>query len=138
MKAADISVDAFLDAIRTVHRERWGGNPQWIGASIWDIAAVLDGHPEWIGETPATDGSVQTPEKVVRAKAKKLIRRGLIDGCADHKCRGDFEIVPDGVRAERYANGTLGVKVHHEQRPWFAVSNTETRFASSVQQSPWA
>jgi hypothetical protein len=138
MKAADITDDAFLDAIRTVHCDRWGSNPQWIGASIWDIAAVLDGHPEWIGGPGATDGSVQVPEKVVRAKAKKLIKRGLIDGCASDNCRGDFEIMPDGVRAERYANGTLSAGTPHEQRPLVAVSNTETQWASTVQRSPFA
>ena len=93
MKAAGIADEAFLGAIRTVHRERWGGNPQWIGASIWDIAAVLDGHRSWVGGQEATDGSVQIPLKVVRAKARALVRRGLIDGCASHDCRGDFEII---------------------------------------------
>jgi hypothetical protein len=98
VKAADISDGSFLDAVRTVHRERWGNNPQWIGASIWDIAAVLDGHPEWCGGAEATDGvSVQIPEKIVRAKAKRLVRRGLIDGCACG-CRGDFLIKADGGR----------------------------------------
>lgn len=98
MKAADISDDAFLDAIRTVHRVRWGGNPQWIGASVWDVAAVLDGHPEWAGERQATDGSVQIPEKVVRAKAKRLITRGFVDGCACG-CRGDFTAVEGALTA---------------------------------------
>jgi hypothetical protein len=100
VKAADIADDAFLDAIRTVHRDRWGGNPQWIGASIWDVSAVLDGHPEWVGGPEVTDGvSVQIPVKVVRAKAKALIRRGLIDGCASHDCRGDFEIREEALAA---------------------------------------
>jgi len=105
VKAADIADEAFLDAIRTVHRERWescgvddehplgADNSHWIGASLWDIAAVLDGHPEWVGQPEATDEhSVQIPEKLVRAKAKKLVRRGLVDGCALHECRGDFTI----------------------------------------------
>jgi len=91
MKAADISDEAFLDAIRTVHRVRHHDNPQWIGASIWDIAATLEGHPEWCGQSQATDGSVQIPEKVVRAKARRLVKRGLVDGCTCG-CRGDFEI----------------------------------------------
>ena len=99
MKAADISDETFMDAIRTVHRVRWDDNPSWIGASIWDIAAVLDGHPEWCGELEATDGSVSIPLKVVRAKAKRLVRRGLIDGCADHECRGDFEIMSESIEA---------------------------------------
>jgi hypothetical protein len=36
-----------------------------------------------------------TPHKVVVAKLAKLIRRGLIDGCACG-CRGDFEITTLG------------------------------------------
>jgi hypothetical protein len=36
------------------------------------------------------------PEKVIRAKLSKLIRRGLIGGC-DCGCRGDFEITDKGL-----------------------------------------
>lgn len=36
-----------------------------------------------------------TPEKVQRAKAAALIRRGLLDGCTCG-CRGDFEITDKG------------------------------------------
>lgn len=104
MKAADISDEAFLDAIRTVHRVRWESkgvsakeplgtdNPYWIGASRWDVAAVLAGHPEWCGQSEATDGvSVPLPENVVLAKVKRLIKRGLVEGCTCG-CRGDFQI----------------------------------------------
>lgn len=98
VKASDITDEAFLDAIRTIHRIRYSGNPQWIGASIWDIAAVLDGHPEWAGQRQATDGSVQFPEKVIRAKAKRLVKRGLVDGCTCG-CRGDFEIREEALAA---------------------------------------
>lgn len=105
VKAADIPDEAFLNAIRTVHRDRWGSrgvtretplgtdNMYWIGASRWDIAAVLDGHPEWCGQPEATDGhSVQIPAKVVMAKAKSLERRGLVEGCCCG-CRGDFQVL---------------------------------------------
>ena len=98
MKVADISDEAFLGAIRTVHRVRWDNRPTWIGASIWDVTAVLDGHPEWCGKPEATDGSVAIPEKVVRAKAKRLIRRGLVTGCTCG-CRGDFEITSEFIEA---------------------------------------
>ena len=92
MKAADISDEAFLDAIRTVHRVRWGSAQTWIGASRWDIGAVLSGHPEWCGESEALDRELMAfPEKVVQAKGRILIRRGLIDGCGCG-CRGDFVI----------------------------------------------
>lgn len=102
--AKDISDEAFLDAIRTVHRVRWESkgvtdatplgtdNSHWIGASIWDVGAVLGGHPAYVGQAEATrDELTGVPEKVVRAKAKRLIQRGLIDGCVCG-CRGDFQI----------------------------------------------
>jgi hypothetical protein len=102
---SDITDEALLDAICVVHKVRWkssgvtastplgADNMLWIGASIWDVAAVLDGHPEWCGQPEATNGSVQIPEKAVRAKVRNLIRRGLVNGCASHDCRGDFTIL---------------------------------------------
>jgi len=36
-----------------------------------------------------------TPEKLVLAKMRQLIRRGLVDGCGCG-CRGDFEITEKG------------------------------------------
>lgn len=36
-----------------------------------------------------------TPDKLVRAKMRSLIRRGLVSGCACG-CRGDFELTPKG------------------------------------------
>lgn len=45
---------------------------------------------------PASDHvEKEIPYKLVTAKAKSLIRRGLIDGCGCG-CRGDFEILPKG------------------------------------------
>jgi hypothetical protein len=86
VKCADIPDDQFLDAVAAVIRKRG----MW--ANRWDVAAVLDGHPEWIGERAATDGeSVRMPEKLVLAKARKLIRRGLLSGCFCG-CRSDFEL----------------------------------------------
>ena len=42
-----------------------------------------------------------TPRKLILAKMKKLIKLGLVDGCACG-CRGDFEITPAGrEHAER-------------------------------------
>jgi hypothetical protein len=88
VKASDITDEAFLAAIGTVLRKRPG--IAGLGANRWDIAAVLDGHPEWVGLVQATDGtSVSIPEKVVLAKAKRLVQRGLIGGCPCG-CRGDF------------------------------------------------
>lgn len=39
-----------------------------------------------------------TPEKVMLAKMRKLVLRGLVDGCACG-CRGDFKITPKGAEA---------------------------------------
>ena len=36
-----------------------------------------------------------TPEKLVLAKMKTLMKRGLVEGC-DCGCRGDFEITEKG------------------------------------------
>jgi hypothetical protein len=92
---SDITDEELLDAIRVVWKSKGvtastppgADNMLWVGASIWDIAAVLDGHPEWCGQPEATNGSVQIPAETVRAKA-----RNLVDGCASHDCRGDFTI----------------------------------------------
>jgi hypothetical protein len=37
-----------------------------------------------------------TPEKLVLAKMRMLMRRGFVEGCACG-CRGDFEITPKGL-----------------------------------------
>lgn len=66
MKAADIEDAAVLDAIRKHMRP--------IGASRWDV------YPEFA-----------FPEKIVRAKVDKMIRRGILTGCCCG-CRGDFTI----------------------------------------------
>lgn len=45
-----------------------------------------------------------TPDKLVLAKMRMLMRRGLVSGC-DCGCRGDFEITPDGREyLERFAD----------------------------------
>lgn len=92
MKAADITDEAFLDAVDEVARLRSEpGRPWTIGASRWDVATVLAGHPELVGVSTADWPNM--PPKVVLAKARKLIRRGLLDGC-DCGCRGDFTRLP--------------------------------------------
>jgi len=91
VKCSDIRDEDFIAAVGTAMKRR--GFP-W--ATRWDVAAVLDDHPEWVGGPEATDGSVRLPEKLVLAKARKLIRRGLLTGCACG-CRGEWEpkrIVP--------------------------------------------
>lgn len=70
MKAADISDEAFLRLLN---------NGSW--THRWDMAERLPG----------------VPEKVVLAKARRLIQRGLMDGCFCG-CRGDFEITAKGIQ----------------------------------------
>lgn len=86
--AKDIPDDVFLDAVRQL---------QHAGAcrSRWNVEAVLAGLP--VDRAPY-DEVPGVPSKVVLAKAAKLIRRGLLHGCACG-CRGDFEI-PEKVREQ--------------------------------------
>jgi hypothetical protein len=72
LQAKDISTDEFLAAVTLNRTERWGAP-----AVEWDVAVIL-----------------QKPQKVVRAKAAKLIKQGVITGCACG-CRGDYEVVLD-------------------------------------------
>jgi hypothetical protein len=72
-QAKDIIDDVALAAIVACRGRN--GVPSW--ATLWDIQAEL---PTF-------------PPKVVLAKLRSMVRRGLIDGCACG-CRGDFEIAP--------------------------------------------
>lgn len=93
VKASDISDEQFLEAMRETMQLR----PGWV--TRWDLANVLDGHPERVYGQPGYDGSelaaeATVPQKVVLAKARRLIDRGLITGCACG-CRGGFEFPAD-------------------------------------------
>lgn len=88
--ARDIPDELFIEAMSVASKERaeMQGWPNPLPANRWDIAAVLaTGHasPDMDMETPGV------PPKVVLAKANRLIRRGVIDGCGCG-CRGDFKI----------------------------------------------
>lgn len=64
---------------------------RWTTASRWDIAAVLAGHPEHIIQQVIQEYP-GVPPKLVLAKARQMIDKGTITGCACG-CRGDFEVV---------------------------------------------
>lgn len=87
--ARDIPDELFLEAMQIAARERAEvqGWSRPLPANRWDIGAVLaTGHiADFDAETPGV------PPKVVLAKAKRLIARGVIRGC-DCGCRGDFEL----------------------------------------------
>src|SRR5215471_9823205 len=77
-----------LNVRRWVRYETYthGGPPHGgIGATRWGIGVEL-----W-----------EYPEKVLLAKLRRLVRRGLLAGCACG-CRGDFSITDEGraVRSE--------------------------------------
>jgi hypothetical protein len=89
--ARDIADQDFLDAIdATIARRSQADGMQHHWATRWDLAQVLGGTPENIGTAQGTEEVPGVPHKVVLAKAARLIKRGLISGCACG-CRGDFE-----------------------------------------------
>jgi len=70
VKTSDITDEAFLAVVHQV-RER---EQRW--THVGDVMEALG-----------------APRRVVLSKARKLIDRGLLDGCACG-CRGDFEVTP--------------------------------------------
>ncbi|MFC8182421.1 hypothetical protein ACFULT_26415 [Rhodococcus sp. NPDC057297] len=92
--ARDIPDIDFLAAVEEAIRRR----PN-IPATRWDVERVLGGlesDPTFtvVGDVPGV------PSKVVLAKARRLIRRGLLDGC-ECGCRGDFLVTARGVELLR-------------------------------------
>ncbi|QFP94867.1 hypothetical protein SEA_MARSHAWN_81 [Mycobacterium phage Marshawn] len=84
--ARDIPDAVMLQAIVDCAAARGG-----IWATRWDVERALGGL--------SIDGSVDevpgVPWKVVIAKARRLIGRGLITGCTC-TCRGDYELTAAG------------------------------------------
>lgn len=73
MKAADIPDALILDAIT----HAW--------ATHWDLDSP--------NSLPRLVPELRTfPEKVLIAKLKSMVRRGVIDGCECGKCRGDWTL----------------------------------------------
>lgn len=79
-QAKHITTQMFVDAVIATRT----GPSKW--ANLWDVAEHLG-----------------MPQKVVLAKAKKLIKQDVIRGCVCG-CRGDFhlyedrEVIPDGTQ----------------------------------------
>ena len=82
MQAKDIGDKEFLQVVIAAigHRHQHTGWDCGGIVTIWDLEAVMP--DTW-------------PYKVMVAKAKSLINRGLLDGCGCG-CRGDFEITEAG------------------------------------------
>jgi hypothetical protein len=72
IKAADLTNETALKAIIAT-REYWGVS------MLWEIQGFLK----------------DFPTKIVKAKLKKLIEQGLVNGCACG-CRGDFVVTASG------------------------------------------
>lgn len=88
--AKDVPDDDFLTAVA----ETIDLGDEFV-ANRWDVGAVLSGHPELVGN--AIEPPIRLArQKIVLAKARRLIDRGLIEGCACG-CRGDFAL-PDPDR----------------------------------------
>jgi len=75
MKASDITDLEFLAVVADIQQDmgRW---VYW-----WDIEELWP----------------TVPPKVIRAKGRKLMRRGLVTGCQCLKCRGDLELTTHGT-----------------------------------------
>ena len=79
MQCKDIPDEKFLDAVRSTARGAYP--PTTTGYAVRDVLEQYLGH---------------IPFNLLQAKARRLIQRGLIDGCGCG-CRGDFSI-PDECR----------------------------------------
>jgi hypothetical protein len=86
----DIPDETFLTAVDETIRLRSGVEAcVWgVGATRWDLAAVLAGRPGDVGGSSVD--WLEMPQKLLLAKAAKLIRRGLLTGCVCG-CRGGFD-----------------------------------------------
>lgn len=99
MQAKDIPDKAMIEAVRACVEARcnypmdagWhGGRPGW---------GYTEGtaRSHWANRSDIARLFPDMPEKVVLAKLRTLIKRGLIDGCACG-CRGDFTL-PVSIRS---------------------------------------
>jgi hypothetical protein len=85
----EIADETFLAAVDEAIRLRSEDDERpWSWATRWDVAAVLAGRPELVGTGEACGPGLFPPDLLL-AKAKRLIERGLLDGCACG-CRGEL------------------------------------------------
>ncbi len=85
MKAADIpdiEMLEFIDGLKPGRIPKWNLEPYWITRS-----EILLPEVEYRFR--------MFPVKVVRAKLARMIKRGLLNGCACG-CRGEFEVTEKG------------------------------------------
>lgn len=89
MQCKDVPDVAFLDAVRGTAQGTW-----LLSSAAWDVQEVVKRR---VGPVPGN---------LFRAKARRLIQRGLLDGCACG-CRGDYSI-PTAERVKEALAGALG------------------------------
>lgn len=101
MKAADIADDLFLAGVRELRQVPMiHGTSDYGWVMRWEIDA-------WLSEQLGVD----VPWKVSLAKARKLIKRGLLDGCACG-CRGDYVIPGEKPTAEELAGPKVSLDLY--------------------------
>lgn len=57
--------------------------------------SIVNGYPYWVQRWDMTNWWPHIPANVLLAKLDRLVRRGLLRGCACG-CRGDFELTSKG------------------------------------------
>lgn len=77
MKASDLPDRAMLAVVAALTQEH-----EHATVTIWKVCEIF----------------FNVPPKVVHAKLRRLIRRGLVDGCYCG-CRGDFSLTVNGRQA---------------------------------------
>jgi hypothetical protein len=82
MQCKDIPDEAFLDAVR-----RTPGCDGSLEPHAWRM--------RWEVQTELEKTLGPIPENLFLAKARRLGRRGLLGGCTECSCRGDYHVAAD-------------------------------------------
>lgn len=92
MKASDIRDETIVSIIYEKRTTPWFFNPD----------EPLTHPTRWVLMTELEKALPAVPRKVILAKMRALMKKGLVSGCGCG-CRGDFELTEDGAfLAETY------------------------------------
>ena len=83
-KRADVPDDVVIAAVQEARRLRNAADTLGITQSTAtreDVAAVLAGHPEQVGVSPRDYDYPEVPTRLLLAKLRHMIARGVLDGC---------------------------------------------------------
>lgn len=92
-KASDLPDLLLLELVRACNEGRCSGDESWGwhgGRPGYNASGAEIGEPHWANRFDLARAT-GAPAKVIQAKCSKLIKRGVLDGCACG-CRGDFTI----------------------------------------------